>query len=302
MQVFDKLKQALLKTSNKISIGIENIFLRHKLDLEALEELEDLLISADIGPKLAAQFIDKIKNTKIDKEITSEVIKEELILLIEEVLSKHSTDFSLQNDKLNIILICGVNGNGKTTMVGKLAAKFSNDGLKVAVAACDTFRAAAIEQLKTWSDRAGALLITGAKGADPASVAYKAVNEALNNNINVLLVDTAGRLHNYKHLMDELAKIIRVIKKADSSAPHHILLTIDATTGQNAYNQIEQFKSIADINGLMITKLDGTAKAGVIIGIVQKFELPVYFIGIGEQIDDWRVFNSKAFVKALFES
>lgn len=298
---FSKLKAALTKTSNKISIGIDHIFLKRKLDEETLTELEDLLISADIGPKLATYLIDNIKSAKYDTEVTPEAIKHKLSSLINDVLSKNSTPFHLHKDKLNILLFCGVNGNGKTTMIGKLAAKFKNDGLKVAVAACDTFRAAAIEQLTTWANNAGVSLIKGEKGADPASIAYTATIQSINNGIDILLIDTAGRLHNYKNLMDELEKIIKVIKKVDSSAPHHSLLVIDATTGQNAYNQIEQFNPIANLTGLIITKLDGTAKAGVVVGIVQKFAVPVQFISIGEKIDDWRYFDSELFSQALIK-
>lgn len=294
-----KLKQALVKTSNKISTGIDQIFLKKKLDEQTLNDLEELLISTDVGISVSAKLVDHLRLLKFEKEVTPEQIKDILAQTITNILSNAHIPLVLKEGRLNVILVSGVNGNGKTTTIGKLAASFIADGKKVAVSACDTFRAAAVEQLEKWANKVGALFISGTAGSDPATVAYGAMQTSIEKGIDILFIDTAGRLHNYKHLMDELAKIIRVIKKIDESAPHHSLLVIDGTTGQNAYNQVEQFKSVAGVTGLVVTKLDGTAKAGSLIGIVQKFALPIYFIGIGEKIDDLKPFEPSAFAKTL---
>lgn len=297
--LLSRLKNALSKTSNKIGSGIEHLFIKRKLDQATLDELEDLLIFADVGTKVSGDIITSLKKNKFDKEVSSEEIKQDLSLIIEQILQQQDHNFILNSSGLNIILVCGVNGNGKTTTIGKMAASYANAGKKVAIAACDTFRAAAVEQIEKWANRSDAMFFQGAPKADPASVAHQAIIEARNNGVDILFIDTAGRLHNHKNLMDELAKIIRVIKKIDETAPHHCLLVIDGTTGQNAATQVEQFKSLAGVSGLIITKLDGTAKAGAVVGIVQKFELPVYFIGIGEAIDDLKPFSTSDFSKAL---
>ena len=297
--IFSKLKQGLSKTSSKISEGIDKIFYKIKLDVERLEELEELLISTDMGVSVVTKIIEEFKATKFDKEIDSNEVKEALAALIEQQLSKSEISFTLNENKLNVILVCGVNGAGKTTTIGKLAAMYSAQGKKVAVAACDTFRAAAVNQLDSWVKRANALLITGEEAADPASVAYRAVEESLKQNIDILFVDTAGRLHNKKNLMDELAKILKVIRKIDETLPTHSILVIDAITGQNTYNQVEHFNDATNLTGLIVTKLDGSAKAGVIVGVVQKFNLPVYFFGMGEKIEDLRTFNKHDFAKSL---
>jgi fused signal recognition particle receptor len=295
---FNKLKSALSKTSNKLSVGIESIFNKKKLDLNSLNELEELLISSDTGVKVAEQIVNLLKKKKFNKEVTADEVKLELALTIAELMEKHDRKFQL-NSGLNIILVCGVNGNGKSTSIGKLASFYVREGKKVAIAACDTFRAAATDQIAKWAEKTGAILFMGEEKSDPASVAYKAVTESYDRNIDVLFIDTAGRLHNQKNLMDELAKIVRVIQKVDQSAPHHILLVIDATTGQNAFVQTEEFKRFVSISGLVVTKLDGTAKAGVIIGISEKYSLPVYFIGVGEGVEDLKPFNYIDFSKAL---
>lgn len=299
ISIFSKLKQGLSKTSGKISEGIDKIFYKKKLDAETLEELEELLISTDMGVLVVAKIIEEFKTAKFDKEIDSREVKESLANLIERQLSKSEIPFTLNKNKLNVILVCGVNGAGKTTTIGKLAAMYSAQGKKVAVAACDTFRAAAINQLSSWVTRANALLITGEESADPASVAYKAMEESVKQNIDILFIDTAGRLHNKKNLMDELAKIVKVIKKIDEDTPTHSILVIDAITGQNTYNQVEHFNDVTNLTGLIVTKLDGSAKAGVIVGVVQKFNLPIYFIGIGEKIEDLKIFNRHDFARSL---
>lgn len=294
-----RLKNALTKTSSKIGSGIEHLLVKKKLDENTLEELEDLLLFADVGTVVSSEIIATLRKHKFNKEVTSEEIKEDLSQIIQEILDRQEHDFYLPNSGLNVILVCGVNGNGKTTTIGKMASSYTASGKKVAIAACDTFRAAAVDQIEEWAERSGAILFQGEEKCDPASVAHRAVSESLANDVDVLFIDTAGRLHNHKNLMDELAKIIRVVKKVDETAPHHSLLVIDGTTGQNAVNQVEEFKSIADISGLVITKLDGTAKAGAVVGIVQKFSLPVHFIGIGEAIDDLKPFASSDFSRAL---
>jgi fused signal recognition particle receptor len=297
--LFGRLKSALSKSSSKIGSGLEHLFVKKKLDEATLAELEDLLLFSDVGISATSNIISSLRARKFNKEITSEEIKEDLAQLIADGLQRQNHDFILSPQKLNIILVCGVNGNGKTTTIGKLAAAYKTAGKKVAIAACDTFRAAAVDQIKKWSDRSGALFFQGADKVDPASVAHKAITESIEQGIDVLFIDTAGRLHNNKNLMEELAKIIRVIKKIDESAPHHSLLVIDGTTGQNAITQVEHFKNLADVSGLVITKLDGTAKAGAVIAIVDKFKLPVHFIGIGEGIDDLKPFVPKDFAGAL---
>ncbi|HJD60617.1 MAG TPA: signal recognition particle-docking protein FtsY [Rickettsia endosymbiont of Columbicola hoogstraali] len=299
ISIFSKLKQGLSKTSGKISAGIDKIFYKKKLDAETLEELEELLISTDMGSLVAAKIIEDFKSLKFDKEVETTEIKETLANLIEQQLLESEIPFTLNKNKLNVVLVCGVNGAGKTTTIGKLAAMYGMQGKKVAVAACDTFRAAAVNQLDIWVTRAKALLIAGEEAADPASVAYRAVEESIKQNINILFIDTAGRLHNKKNLMDELTKIVKVIKKVDENLPTHSVLVIDAITGQNTYNQVEHFNDATNLTGLIVTKLDGSAKAGVIVGVVQKFNLPIYFIGIGEQIEDLKIFNRHDFAKSL---
>ncbi|BDU59840.1 signal recognition particle receptor FtsY [Candidatus Rickettsia kotlanii] len=299
ISIFSKLKQSLSKTSNKISGGIDKIFYKKKLDAETLEELKELLISSDMSISVITNIIEEFKKVKFDKAIDSDTVKEALAKLIEQQLSKSEIPFTLSENKLNVILVCGVNGAGKTTTIGKLAAMYSAQGKKVAVAACDTFRAAAVNQLSTWADRAKALLITGEESADPASVAYRGMEESIKQNIDILFIDTAGRLHNKKNLMDELSKIVKVIKKLDENAPTHSVLVIDAITGQNTYNQVEHFNDATNLTGLIVTKLDCSAKAGVIVGVVPKFNLPLYFIGIGEKIEDLKIFNRHDFARNL---
>lgn len=297
--MFNKIKQALQKSSSKISTGIDYIFFKKKLDHQTLEDLEDLLIESDIGAKVAGDLTDSLKKIKFDKEVESAEIKEQLAALITKSLEVNDAEFRLASGALNVILVCGVNGNGKTTTIGKLAANYINQGKKVAIAACDTFRAAAVEQIQVWAERCGAQIFIGTENSDPASVAYKAMQQAAADGTDILFIDTAGRLHNYKNLMAELEKITNVITKFDPSAPRYRMLVIDATTGQNAYNQVEEFVKSVNINSIAITKLDGTAKAGVIVGITQKYRVPVHFIGIGERVEDLQEFKPKEFAKHL---
>ena len=300
MGFFDKLKTGLNKTKQSINEKINDVFSNfRKVDEEFLEELEEILIMSDIGIETSTQIIDKLrermKKEKIeDEEEVKRVLREEM----QEILEVTDKDLHL-NTKPSIILVIGVNGVGKTTSIGKIANRLAKDGKKVVVAAADTFRAAAVEQLEIWAKRAGAGIAKREEGVDPASVVYDAMKKVKEENADVLIVDTAGRLHNKKYLMDELNKIQKVINKEMPEADKEVLLVIDGTTGQNAISQVKAFKQEANITGLVLTKLDGTAKGGAVIGIVEENKIPVKFIGVGEQIDDMEVFNAEDFVKAI---
>ncbi len=300
MGFFDKLKQGLTKTKESINDKINNVFSNfRKVDEELLEELEEALIMSDMGVETSTQIIsnlrEKIKKEKIEE---SEQVKEALREEIEKILEKCDNSLKLET-KPSVILVVGVNGVGKTTSIGKMAARLARDGKKVIVAAADTFRAAAVEQLEIWAQRAGAEVVKREEGVDPASVVFEAIRRTKESNADVLIIDTAGRLHNKKYLMDELNKIQKVVNKEMTEASKEVLLVIDATTGQNAISQVKAFKEQADITGIVLTKLDGTAKGGAVVGIVQENDIPVKFIGVGEQIDDMEIFNSKDFVKAI---
>lgn len=300
MGFFDKLKQGLTKTKKSINDKINNVFSNfRKVDEELLEELEEALIMSDMGVETSTQIIsnlrEKIKKEKIEE---SEQVKEALREEIEKILEKCDNSLKLET-KPSVILVVGVNGVGKTTSIGKMAARLARDGKKVIVAAADTFRAAAVEQLEIWAQRAGAEVVKREEGVDPASVVFEAIRRTKESNADVLIIDTAGRLHNKKYLMDELNKIQKVVNKEMAEASKEVLLVIDATTGQNAISQVKAFKEQADITGIVLTKLDGTAKGGAVVGIVQENDIPVKFIGVGEQIDDMEIFNSKDFVKAI---
>lgn len=298
MSWLQKLKQGLSKTSDKLGESLSNIFVKKKLDRETLDELEELLIKADIGVSTSADIINELSKNKFDKEVSSEEIKAELAQIIAKILEPAEKQIPTNNTP-QIILMCGVNGNGKTTTIGKLAQKYKNEGKKVTLAACDTFRAAAMDQLQVWADRIGVEFISGPENSDPASVAFKAVETAKANRDDIVLVDTAGRLHNKSNLMDELAKIIRTIKKLDDNAPHDIILVVDATTGQNALHQLEAFNRFVKVSGLIITKLDGTAKAGIVVALFQKFKIPIYAIGVGEKAEDLNNFSATEFSNSL---
>ena len=300
MGFFDKLKNGLNKTKKSFDEKINNVFSNfRKVDEDFLEELEEILIMSDIGMdtsvKIINQLRERMKKEKIeDEEDVKKALREEMQKILE------VTDVSLHlNTKPSVILVVGVNGVGKTTSIGKIANRLAKDGKKVVVAAADTFRAAAVEQLEIWAKRSGADIVKREEGVDPASVVYDAIKITRAKNADVLIVDTAGRLHNKKYLMDELNKIQKVINKEMSEADKEVLLVIDGTTGQNAISQVKAFKEEADITGLVLTKLDGTAKGGVVIGIVEENKIPVKFIGVGEQIDDMEIFNAEDFVKAI---
>lgn len=300
MGFFDKLKNGLNKTKKSFDEKINTVFSSfRKVDEDFLEELEEILIMSDMGMdtsmKIINQLRERIKKEKLeDEEDVKKALREEMQKILE------VTDINLHlNTKPSVILVVGVNGVGKTTSIGKIANRLAKDGKKVVVAAADTFRAAAVEQLEIWAKRSGADIVKREEGVDPASVVYDAIKMTREKNADVLIVDTAGRLHNKKYLMDELNKIQKVINKEMNEADKEVLLVIDGTTGQNAISQVKAFKEEADITGLVLTKLDGTAKGGVVIGIVEENKIPVKFIGVGEQIDDMEIFNAEDFVKAI---
>ena len=300
MGFFDKLKNGLNKTKTSFDEKINNVFKNfRKVDEDFLDELEEILIMSDIGMDTSVKIIsnlrEKIKKEKIqDEEDVKQALREEMQKILD------VTDIGLHlNTKPSVILVVGVNGVGKTTSIGKMANRLAKDGKKVVVAAADTFRAAAVEQLEIWAKRAGADIVKRDEGVDPASVVFDAIKKTKENGADVLIVDTAGRLHNKKYLMDELNKIQKVINKEMPDADKEVLLVIDGTTGQNAISQVKAFKQETDITGIVLTKLDGTAKGGVVIGIVEENKIPVKFIGVGEQIDDMEIFNSEDFVKAI---
>ena len=300
MGFFDKLKSSLTKTKESFDSKINNVFSTfRKVDEEFLEELEEVLIMSDMRVDTSLKIVDgrrkrvKRENLKDEEEVKS-ALRDEIKKIFDEV------DNTLNlNTKPSVILVVGVNGVGKTTSIGKIANRLRKDGKKVVIAAADTFRAAAVEQLEIWAQRAGAEIVKKEEGHDPASVVYDAIKRTQETNSDVLIVDTAGRLHNKKYLMDELHKIKKVIDKEMGECSQEVLLVIDSTTGQNAVNQVKAFKQETDVTGLVLTKLDGTSKGGVVCSIVQENQIPVKFIGVGEQIDDMEIFNSEDFAKAI---
>lgn len=297
---FQRLKAGLSRSSNALTEGISSIFTKRKLDADTLEELEDILIQADLGIDTAIAITDRVSDGRYDKEISGEEVRAILAEEIENVLEPVAKPLDLDSGhKPHVVLMVGVNGTGKTTTIGKLSSLLHEQGKKVMLAAGDTFRAAAVEQLKVWGDRTGAEVIARDTGADAAGLAYDAVDAALAKDVDVLLIDTAGRLQNKAELMDELEKIIRVIKKQIPDAPHTVLLTLDATTGQNALSQVEIFGKVAGVTGLVMTKLDGTARGGILVAIARKYGLPVHFIGVGEGVEDLEPFSAKDFAEAI---
>ncbi|MGN1328055.1 MAG: signal recognition particle-docking protein FtsY [Clostridia bacterium] len=302
MGFFDKLKNGLSKTRNSFDEKMNNVFSNfRKVDEELLEELEEALIMSDVGVETSTMIISNLRD-RIKKENIkdAEEVKQALRKEVQEIFDKTDKKLSLET-KPSVILVVGVNGVGKTTSIGKIANRLQKDGKKVVVAAADTFRAAAVEQLEIWANRAECELVKREEGVDPASVVYDAIKITKEKNADVLICDTAGRLHNKKYLMDELVKIKKVIDKELPEASEEVLMVLDATTGQNAISQVQAFKETVDITGIILTKLDGTAKGGSVIGIVNENQVPVKFIGVGEKIDDMEIFNSEDFVKALID-
>ncbi|MFA4995082.1 MAG: signal recognition particle-docking protein FtsY [Bdellovibrionales bacterium] len=297
---FFRLREGLNRSSTKLGEGISSAFTKRKLDDAALQELEEMLISADMGPETAARMVAAFGKSRFGKDVGDDEVRQALASQIADVLQPVAKPLEIDlSRKPFVILVIGVNGTGKTTTIGKFARDYAARGLKVTLAAGDTFRAAAISQLKIWGERTGASVVAGEQGGDSAALAYRAFEEARADKSDVLMIDTAGRLHNKGDLMQELAKVVRVIKKLDASAPHATILTLDATTGQNAHAQVEAFRDMASVTGLVVTKLDGSAKGGVLVALADRFKLPIYAVGIGEQADDLQPFVADEFAKAL---
>lgn len=297
---WQRLSGGLKRTSASLGGALSNLVTKRKLDAAMLEEVEDALIRADLGIDVAARVAAALGEGRYDKQIDADEVKVVLAGEVEKILAPVAQPLDIDPTKKPfVILISGVNGSGKTTTIGKLAAKFRNDGKKVMLAAGDTFRAAAIDQLKIWGERTGAKVIAREPGADSAGLAFDAVTAAKADGVDVLLIDTAGRLQNKTELMQELEKVIRVIKKVDAGAPHAALLVLDATVGQNALSQVEVFQKVAGITGLVMTKLDGTARGGVLVAVAEKFKLPIHFIGVGESIEDLEPFTARDFSRAV---
>jgi fused signal recognition particle receptor len=296
----ERLRSGLGKTSSKLSEGIAGLFTKRKLSQDTLEDLEDVLIEADLGLATAERIIAALGKGRYEKGIDAEDVRAVLKAEVERVLAPVAEPLSIDGThRPHVILVVGVNGTGKTTTIGKLAAQLAREGKKVMLAAGDTFRAAATDQLKIWGERTGSRVVAGAVGSDAAGLAYDALAEAQANGVDVLLVDTAGRLQNKEGLMEELAKVIRVLRKVDPTAPHEVLLVLDATTGQNALAQVEVFRERAGVTGLIMTKLDGTARGGILVAISAKHGLPVRAVGIGEGIDDLQPFDAGGFAQAI---
>lgn len=295
-----RLRDGLAKSTKRVTESITGLFTKKKLDQETLNELEDALIQADLGVTVAARLVEKLGKERFGKEVTDEEVRAAFADDIAEILQPVAVPLAIDAArKPHVVLVVGVNGSGKTTTIAKLASLYRGEGRSVMLAAGDTFRAAAVEQLKVWGDRAGVPVISKPTGADAAGLAYEALERARAEKMDVLLIDTAGRLHNKANLMEELAKIVRVIRKLDPDAPHSCLLVLDATTGQNAHAQVETFKTMSPVDALVLTKLDGSAKGGVLVALAEKFKLPVVAIGVGEGIDDLRPFEARAFARGL---
>ncbi|HKZ95403.1 MAG TPA: signal recognition particle-docking protein FtsY [Hyphomicrobiaceae bacterium] len=297
---FQRLKAGLTKTSAKLSAGLTDLFAKRKLESATLGALEDLLIGADLGVETAQRITAELAKGRFEKGVCADDVREILAVEVERVLEPVARPLSLRpGTKPHVMLIVGVNGTGKTTTIGKLAARFTGEGRKVMLAAGDTFRAAAIDQLRIWGERTGARVVARAQGADAAGLAFEALEEARREGYDVLLLDTAGRLQNKQALMEEVEKMVRVLRKQDPSAPHDVLLVLDATTGQNALNQVEVFRERAGVTGLIMTKLDGTARGGILVALAAKYALPVHAIGVGEGVEDLHPFEARQFARAI---
>jgi fused signal recognition particle receptor len=297
---FSRLKEGLSRSTQKLSGSITTVIRKRRLDDEALEELEDVLISADLGTEAAARVIAAFRRTRFGKEVTDAEIKQALAEEIAAILQPVAQPLVLDPAKKpHVVLVVGVNGTGKTTTIGKMALQYREEGKRPVLVAGDTFRAAAVEQLQIWGERVGAPVIAGGKNADAAGLAFEALTRAKAEAADVLLIDTAGRLHNRSVLMEELRKIIRVIRKQDETAPHSVLLVLDATTGQNAVQQVKVFKEMVDVTGLVVTKLDGSARGGIVIALAETFKLPVHAVGVGERASDLRPFDAGEFARDL---
>lgn len=301
MGIFDKFKSGFKKSASAFTSGLRDIVIKKEIDDKTLNKIEEYLIQSDVGIVAASEIKEIISDSKIDpkKDIAEEIstiLKDYIISLMKPLENK---DFFKKKEKINVTLVSGVNGVGKTTTIGKISKILKANGNKVMLAASDTFRAAAIEQLESWAKKVGVEITKSSQGADPASVAYKAIEEAINNNFNQVLIDTAGRLQNKKNLMEEYKKIANVTKKIDPDAPHDVILILDATSGQNVINQVEEFNKIIAITGLIMTKLDGTAKGGILLAVAKKYKLPIIALGLGEKEDDLQVFEAEKFADAF---
>ena len=301
MGIFEKFKSGFKKSASALTTGLRDIVVKKEIDDKTLDKIEDYLIQSDVGIVSASEIREIISQTKIDpnKDLTDEInnILKNYIISIMKPLE--NIEFFKKKEKLNATLISGVNGVGKTTTIGKISKILKGNGNKVMLAASDTFRAAAIEQLENWANKVDVQITKSSQGSDPASVAYKAIDEALNNNFDQVLIDTAGRLQNKKNLMDEFKKIANVTKKIDPDAPHDVILVLDATSGQNVINQVEEFNKIIPITGLIMTKLDGTAKGGILLAVAKKYKLPIIALGLGEKEDDLQIFEAEKFAEAF---
>ena len=304
MGIFDKFKEGFQKSASALSSGIKEIIVKKKIDDENLNKIEEFLIKSDVGIEAASEIKQIISTKKIDpsKDLSLEInliLKDYIISLMKPLENK---SFFTKKDKLNATLISGVNGVGKTTTIGKIGKILKSNGNKVMFAASDTFRAAAIEQLENWANKIDVQVIKSSQGSDPASVAYKAIEDALKNNFDQVLIDTAGRLQNKKNLMEEYKKIANVTKKIDAEAPHDVVLVLDATSGQNIINQVEEFNKIIPITGIIMTKLDGTAKGGILLALAKKYKLPIIALGLGEKEDDLQIFEAEKFADAFTQT
>ena len=301
MGIFEKFKIGFQKSASNLTAGLKEIIIKKEIDDHTLNKIEDFLISSDVGVDAASDIKDIISQNKIDpsKDIIKEVndlLKKYILSLMQPLERK---DFFIARDKLNIILVSGVNGVGKTTSIGKIGKRFRENNSKVLFSACDTFRAAAIDQLEQWANKINVEIVKSDPGSDPASVAFKSLDEAKKNNYNQVIIDTAGRLQNKKNLMEEYKKIAKVINKFDDTGPHEVLLVLDATSGQNVINQVEEFNKIIPLTGLIMTKLDGTAKGGILIATAKRFKIPIVALGLGEKEDDLEIFDSESFASAF---
>jgi fused signal recognition particle receptor len=296
---WQRLKSGLKRSTNQVGSKIRDVFVNRKLDAALLDDIEDILIQADMGVTTAAALRLYLSDQKLSPNTTPDEVLKLLASYIESKLEPVAQSIELSKTSLNVILMIGVNGSGKTTTISKLTKQWQDQGYRIELAACDTFRAAAIEQLQVWADRLNVHLYTSQQGHDASGLAFEAIQKASKSGANILLIDTAGRLHNKDHLMDELSKIQRVLKKVIPEAPHHVILVLDATTGQNALQQVEVFQKAADVTGLIVTKLDGTAKGGIIVGLADTYKIPIYGLGVGESFEDLQPFSAKQFAYAL---
>jgi fused signal recognition particle receptor len=295
-----RLRQGLSRSSAKLSEGINQVVGRRRLDTAALEELEEMLIAADMGTGIAEEVTEKLRATRFNQEVGSDEVRQALADEVEKLLWHVAKPLKIDPArKPHVVLVVGVNGSGKTTTIAKLAKQYRDEGKKIVLAAGDTFRAAAVEQLRIWGERTGSPVVWRPDGADAAGLAFDALEQAKREGADILLIDTAGRLHNKANLMSELQKIARVLKKVDASAPHTVLLVLDATTGQNAHAQAETFREMIGVTGLVVTKLDGTARGGVVVSLAEKYGIPVHFLGVGETAEDLRPFEAAAFARSI---